>query len=344
MAPVTNARHIFIEIPTGLPEPGKHTAHDTSRTIDLENEPLHGGFLVKTLILSIDPYMRVKMRDASIKSYSPAYAIGEPLYGYGIGRVLRSESSALKPGDHIYGALTPHEEYFVRQDPEQFEVLKNEYNLPLSLFVGVLGMPGQTAYVGWKEFSKAKPGETAFVTTAAGAVGSFVIQLAKLDGLKVIASSGSDEKAAFAKAVGADVSFNYKKDSTKDVLDREGPIDVYWDNVGGETLDLALAAAKDYARIIECGMSSQYNASELYGIKNALFFVTKSLSLNGFIVYKIFHKYASDFYREVPKLVKDGKIKYEEHLKRGLDLVGEGLRDALDGRNQGKVVIVVADD
>ncbi|KAI0045917.1 alcohol dehydrogenase [Auriscalpium vulgare] len=342
MAPVTNARHIFTEIPTGLPEPGKHIAHDTSRTIDLENEPLNGGFLVKTLILAIDPYMRMKMRDASIKSYSPAYALGEPLYGYGIGRVLRSEDSALKPGDHIYG-LIPHEEYFVRQDPKQYVSLENEYNLPWSLYVGVLGMPGQTAYIGWKEFSKAKSGETAFVTTAAGAVGSFVVQLAKLNGLKVIASSGSDDKVAFAKAAGADVSFNYKKESTKEVLDREGPIDVYWDNVGGETLDLALAAANEYARFIECGMASQYNESERYGIKNAIFFVTKSLSMNGFIVSKLLHKHAADFYHEVPKLVKDGKIQFEEDLKRGLDQVGQGLRDISDGKNQGKVVIVVAD-
>lgn len=129
-------------------------------------------------------------------------------------------------------------------------------------------IPGQTAYYGWKLYSKAKAGETAFVSTAAGAVGSLVVQLAKRDGLRVVASSGSAEKVAYATECGADVSFNYKDEKVWDVLAREEKgIDVYFDNVGGEHLDAALASANRMGRFIECGMASQYNGEETYTVK-----------------------------------------------------------------------------
>lgn len=128
--------------------------------------------------------------------------------------------------------------------------------------------PGQTAYYGWKLYSKGKAGETAFISTAAGAVGSLVVQLAKRDGLRVVASSGSAEKVAYATECGADVSFNYKDEKVWDVLAREEKgIDIYFDNVGGEHLDAALANANRLARFIECGMASQYNGEETYTVK-----------------------------------------------------------------------------
>ena len=175
-----------------------------------------------------------------------------------------------------------HEEYSVYHGPLlpviPFRKIEN-IGLPWSLYTGVLGMPGastmarcssltnsrlynegQTAYLGWKGYSKAKAGETAFVSTAAGAVGSLVVQLAKRDGLRVVASSGSDDKAAYASECGADVSFNYKKDEVWDVLAREKKgVDVYFDNVGGEHLDAAFASANRFARFIICGMPSLHN-------------------------------------------------------------------------------------
>ncbi|KAJ3999475.1 hypothetical protein F5050DRAFT_1737935 [Lentinula boryana] len=266
MAPITNGRLIFKEIPTGYPIPGKTTVYDTTSTIDLENEPLDGSVLVKTLVLSVDPYLRGKMRAPERQSYTPPFFVGEPLYNFGVGKVVRSENSAFKAGDHVYGVLD-FAEYFVPKDITKLEVIAREPTLPYSVYVGAAGMPGQTSYYGWKEFAKAKAGEVVFVTTAAGPVGSIVVQLAKQDGLKVIASAGTDEKVKFCKEIGADVAFNYKTTNTTHVLAKEGPIDIYWDNVGGPTLEAAIANTALQARIIICGYISQYNGEEDYGIK-----------------------------------------------------------------------------
>ncbi|KAF9470780.1 NAD(P)-binding protein, partial [Pholiota conissans] len=258
MAPIINGRILFNSVPTGFPEPGKTTIYDTTQTIDLESIALDGGVLIKVLELSVDPYMRGRMRDPSVKSYAPAFVIGEPTYGFGVGVVVRSENPAFKTNDHVYGILE-HQHYIIKKDVSRIKVITNPNNLPWSTFIGVLGMPGRTAFMAWKEFSKAKPGETVFVSTGAGPVGSLVIQLAKKDGLKVIGSAGSEEKVQFMKEIGADVAFNYKTTKTAEVLEKEGPIDVYWDNVGGATLDAALEAASKGARFIECGMISTYN-------------------------------------------------------------------------------------
>ncbi|EMD32975.1 hypothetical protein CERSUDRAFT_118403 [Gelatoporia subvermispora B] len=343
MAPVKNGRHLFNEIPKGFPEPGKTTVYDESETIDLEKAPLNGGFLVKTLVLSIDPYMRGRMRDASIKSYAPPFYIGKPLDNFGVGKVLRSENPAFKAGDHVYGML-PFQEYFVAQDAQQFRLLENKEGLPWSAYVGVCGMPGQTAYYAWKEWSAAKKGEVAFVTSASGPVGATVVQLAKGDGCKVIASAGSDDKVAFVKTVGADVAFNYKTEDTRKVLEKEGPIDIFWDNVGGETLEAAIEAANVHGRFIECGMISQYNTSDPYPVKNLIQIVGKQLKIHGFIVFSMHDKYQDEFYREVPRRVAAGEIKYQEDITRGLDKVSEAILDVQTGKNQGKKVIVVADD
>ncbi|KAF8641658.1 hypothetical protein AX14_009854, partial [Amanita brunnescens Koide BX004] len=214
---VTNGRVLFNSIPTGYPVPGETVVYSESQEIDLERVELRGGFLLKTLVLSIDPFLRGQMRDENIPSYMPPFILGEPLSGFGVGVVLRSEDPGVKVGNHIYGILQ-HEEYHVYKKNEinSFKVLHNEYRLPWSVFVGAAGMPGKTAYYAWKLFSDAKKGETAFVTTGAGPVGSFVIQLAKRDGLKVIASAGSPEKIEFIKSIGADVAFNYKQTQTTD--------------------------------------------------------------------------------------------------------------------------------
>ncbi|KAJ4477154.1 NAD(P)-binding protein [Lentinula aciculospora] len=269
MAPITNGRLLFKDIPTGYPIPGETTIYDTSTTIDLENEPLNGSFLVKTLILSVDPYMRGKMRSPELESYTPPYFVDEPLYNYGVGKVIRSEHSAFHAGDHVYGILD-FAEYFIPKDISELKVIvRPESTLPFSVYVGAAGMPGQTSYYGWREYAKAKAGEVIFVTTAAGPVGSIVVQLAKQDGLKVIASAGSDEKVKFCKEIGADVAFNYKTTNTADILAREGPIDIFWDNVGGPILDVAISNAALHGRIIICGFITQYNNEEPYGIKVA---------------------------------------------------------------------------
>ncbi|KAF8558790.1 alcohol dehydrogenase [Imleria badia] len=341
MAPVTNARQIFNEIPTGYPIPGQTTVYDTTQTIDLENVPLNGGFLLKTLVLSIDPYMRGRMRDASVKSYISSFKLGQPLDNYGVGLVLRSENSAFEAGDHLYGRL-PFQEYSIQAEPHGFSKIENEHKLPWSVFVGAAGMPGQTAYCAWKEYAQAKKGEVAFITAGAGAVGSLVVQLAKRDGLKVIASAGSDDKVAFMKEIGADVVFNYKTTKTSEVLAKEGPIDVFWDNVGGETLDAALDAAARYARFIECGMISNYNGTP-YPVMNLTNILTREIKLYGFVVTSILPKHRNAFYKELPALLASNELVFKEDLTRGLEGAGEAILAVQKGTNNGKSVVVVAE-
>ncbi|KAF5377886.1 hypothetical protein D9615_006801 [Tricholomella constricta] len=342
MSPTRNARVLFNSVPTGFPEPGKTTVYDDTKTIDVDNVSLDGGFLVKTLVLSIDPYMRGRMRAPEAKSYSPPFTLGEPIASHGVGVVVRSELPEVKQGDHIYGLLS-HEEYSVRKNLEGLTTIKNEHNLPWSVYVGAAGMPGKTAYMAWKEYSKANNGETAFVTTGGGPVGSLVIQLAKLDGLKVIASAGSDEKVKFMESIGADVAFNYKTTNTAEVLEKHGPIDVYWDNVGGEVLDQALVAANTGARFIECGMISGYNTGGK-PIQNMMLVVGKSLSINGFIVTRLQPKYDAEFYATVPAKLANGELKYTEEISNGLDKVGDVILAVQKGTNKAKAVIKVADN
>lgn len=340
MAPVRNARVLFNEVPKGYPDPEKTLKYDVSSTIDLQNVSLNGGFLIKTLVLSMDPYLRGRMRDPSIKSYNVGFALGEPISAHGIGVVLRSDNPAIKPGDHVYGSFS-FEEYLIRDKSEAYKVIKNEEGLPLSTYIGVVGMPGETAYYGWKSYAKGKAGETVFVSTAAGPVGATVVQLAKSQGLKVIGSAGSEDKVKFLKEIGVDVAFNYKTTSTKEVLAEHGPIDIYWDHVGGQTLEAALDAANTFGRFIICGMISQYN-SEPHPIKNAFNILGKSLTVQGFIVGNLRSQYEEEFYRVVPKLVAEGKIKYREDVYDGLEKTGQALYDVQAGNNKGKAVIVVA--
>jgi hypothetical protein len=341
MAPVTNGRLVFNSVPTGYPEPGKTTVYDTKETIDVQTVELKGGFLVKTLELSVDPYMRGRMREATPGSYAVSFTLGEPVNNYGVGVVIRSEFSGVRAGDHVYGFL-PFQQYVIQNNLDRLKILENPHNLPWLTFVGVLGMPGQTAYMGWKEYAQAKKGEIAFVSGGAGAVGSLVIQIAKLDGLKVIASAGSEEKVKFMKDLGADVVFNYKTTSTNEVLEKEGPIDVYWDNVGGETLDAALVNAAQGARFIECGMISGYNNGG-QPVKNLVELVKRSISMHGFVVSRLYSKYAASFFSEMPAKVVSGEIQHREQLY-DLAHAGEAILAVQKGHNTAKAVIHVADE
>ncbi|PBK87212.1 NAD(P)-binding protein [Armillaria gallica] len=346
MSPIANGTLLFNEIPKGYPEPGKTTVYDTTQTIDLENVPLNGGILIKTLVLSVDPYLRGKMRDPSIESYSPPFHIGQPLTNYGVGLVLRSENPNIKVGEHIAGAIS-FQQYSVITDLKLSRVMviiKTEDSIPWSAYVGVLGMPARTAFYAWKEYSKAKKGEVTFVSSGAGAVGSMVIQLAKLDGLKVIASAGSDEKVEFMKQLGADVAFNYKKDDTVSVLKKVGPIDIYWDNVGGATLDAAFGSANRHARFLECGMITTYNFKDGYPFKNIFEIVSKRITINGFIEFDLTDKWKDEFYRVVPKKIASGEFKYAEDITNGLENAGEAIRRIQTGQNIAKSVVLVAED
>ncbi|KAF7324116.1 alcohol dehydrogenase [Mycena kentingensis (nom. inval.)] len=240
--------------------------------------------------------MRGKMRSPEKKSYSPAFVIGQPLYGYGIGVILRSENPGVAVGKYVYSGEIPHQQYTIFPASfKTFRFIEKHPKLSLTTYVGAAGMPGQTAYMGWKEFSKAKPGETAFITTGGGPVGSFVIQLAKKDGLEVIGSAGSEEKVEFMKSIGADVAFNYKTIDTREVLKEAGGIDIYWDNVGGDMLDAALEYSNVYGRFLQCGMVSGNNTG-MIPIKNLNQTYIKSLTLSGILVLRLLVKYEEEFY------------------------------------------------
>ncbi|KAJ7749803.1 alcohol dehydrogenase [Mycena maculata] len=342
MAPITNARVLFAAVPKDFPIPGETTVHDTSAKIDLETVPLNGGFLIKTLVLSIDPYMRGRMRPAGTKSYSEAFTLGAPIDGYGVCVVLRSENSAVAPGTFVYGTF-PHQQYTVLPNPQALTFLEKDPKLPWTVYVGAAGMPGQTAFCGWKEFSHAKKGETAFVTTGAGPVGSMVIQLAKREGLKVIASAGSDEKVEFMKEIGADVAFNYKTTDTRAVLAREGPVDVFWDNVGGDILDAALENTAIHGRHTFNPRPAGYNTG-YQGIKNMHEVFARSLTISGILVFRLQYKYAEEFYATIPRALGAGKIKYREDVSRGLETVGDMILRVQEGRNTGKAVVVVSEE
>ncbi|TBU57233.1 NAD(P)-binding protein [Dichomitus squalens] len=343
MAPIKNGRVIFNEIPTGYPVPGKTTVYDESETIDLDIVTLNGGILVKILALAVDPYLRRKMIDPKIPSFFPPWGVGQVLDNNGVGVVLRSEDPAYKVGSHVRGHF-PFQQYVVLHDPSQVgtHVLENKGNLPWSVHLGVLGMPGRTAHHGWSEFSHFKKGDVVFVTAASGPVGATVVQIAKAEGLKVIASAGSDEKVEFVKSIGADVAFNYKTTKTREVLEKEGFINIYWDNVGGESLEAALEFAAQKAHFIICGNISGYNTPDPYHVKNLQQLVWREITFHGFLIVSLLAKYQEEFDRTFPARVASGEIKYKEHIVRGLENAGQGLVDVLTGKNFGKCVLVVA--
>ncbi|ORY85356.1 hypothetical protein BCR35DRAFT_277888 [Leucosporidium creatinivorum] len=334
-----NTSLMYLQVPKGAPVPGQDLKKVTDDSFDPETAALHGGILLQTLALDLSPYMRGRMRDPSIKSYSPAMPLNQPVQTLGFAKVLRSESEGFKVGQTVRGYMNMST-YVVL--PAQYlagvKVIENKAGLPSTTMLGGAGMPGYTAWWSYKNIGLPKKGEAIFISAAAGAVGQIVGQLAKQDGLKVIGSAGSDDKVKFIKEeLAFDVAFNYKKESTAEIL-KEHPFDIYYDNVGGETLDEAFMHINNHGRIIACGAVSQYNktADERYGIKNSMQIVAKQLTMRGFIMDA--DKDLTDFYEQMPELIASGKIKVREAVYKGLD-DGEAFRDLLDGTAEGKVVI-----
>ncbi|KAJ7665599.1 alcohol dehydrogenase [Mycena rosella] len=348
MAPIQNARVLFNSVPSGESAArGPNVLGSPSRRADYPAAPLNGGFLLKVLVLSVDPYFRGKIRAPEKKSYSPGFIIGAPLEGYGIGVVLRSETPGVEVGKYIYGLTIPHQEYLMLPELSDLEIIEKHPGLPWPAYVGAAGMPGKTAYVGWKEYSDAKPvtipARTPLSALISGAVGSVVIQLAKQAGMKVIASAGSEEKVQYMKDLGADVAFNYKTTDTRAVLAKEGPINVYWDNVGSEVLEAALDFAAIHGRFSKCGMISGYNTGH-QGIKNLKLVYGRSLNIHGILVFRLQAKYDKEFYATIPAKLASGEIKYAEEITRGQNKVGDDILAVRKGENKAKAVIVVAEE
>jgi NADPH-dependent curcumin reductase CurA len=321
--------------PTGWP-----TA-ETFRPVEVDvPAPGPGQVLVRNLVMSLDPAMRGRMNDA--KSYVPPFQLDQPLSGGAVGEVVESASEDFAPGDVVLHWLGWRQ--FALLDAEA--VRKIDPTLaPPSAYLGVLGMPGLTAYVGIIDIAQMKPGETVFVSGAAGAVGSLAGQIAKLRGAgRVIGSAGSAAKVKhLTEDLGFDAAFNYKDGPTRPQLKQAAPdgIDVYFDNVGGEQLEASIAALNRFGRVAVCGAISQYNESEPVGPRNMALIITKRLTLRGFIVLDHNDRQAA-FVEEVGGWLREGKVKFEETVVDGLENAPDAFLGLLRGENLGKMLVKIA--
>nr|AAM88292.1 reductase RED1 [Bipolaris maydis] len=345
-----NKSLIFKNPPIGWPKPDVDFGVEC-RPIDINGDIPLGGVILKNCYVSLDPYQRGRMRAPTVDSYSPPFTIGDPMEGHVISRVIRSASTKLQPGDFVSG-VGPIQEFSVLSAGvvDGFTRIENPYNLNLEIFLGPLGMPGLTAYSSFYEIGKPKKGETIFISAASCAVGQLVGQLAKREGLYVIGSVGDDEKVEFiTKGLGFDVGFNYKKEVIGEALMRVAPegIDIYFDNVGGQTLESALYAMRPRGRIVVSGMISQYNLqpSELYGVKNLFMVITNRITIQGFIVTDsdMGPKYSAEHLKNVSQWIYDGSLKPKIHVDTGMDHACQSFINMLKGRKIGKAVLQIAD-
>ncbi|GAB7344209.1 hypothetical protein MBLNU457_2100t1 [Dothideomycetes sp. NU457] len=348
---VSNKSLVFKAVPSGYPVPGKDLIVEESQFDENQSAP-SGGLTLKYNHFSFDPYMRGRMRPAEVKSYAPAFDLGKPITSRGIATVLKSDNDKYKSGDLVIANMVSVQEYAaLNKDTVDavIQPLENPHKIDPKVFLGALGMPGLTAYSSLYDIGKPKKGEVIFISSAAGAVGQLVGQIAKHEGLKVIGSAGEDEKIEFiTKELGFDAAFNYKKEKTSDALKRLAPegIDIYYENVGGETLEAAITALNVKGRIVACGMISQYNLppEESYGVKNLMQFVAKRLEMRGFIVgdKDMGPVYAADHQKNVQKWVAEGQFKPKSFETVGMDNAPEGLVGIFKGKNFGKAVLTLA--
>src|SRR6266481_9941617 len=297
----------------------------------LQNEQV----LVRNLYMSIDPYMRGRMSDR--KSYVPPFELGKPLEGGAVGEVVESRASQFKPGETVTSNLG-WREYFLASAKELRPVSRDVQ--PLSVYLGALGMTGMTAWAGL-ELVGVKTGEVIYVSGAAGAVGSVAGQLAKLRGCRVIGSAGSDQKLKFLREeCGFDSAFNYKTGSVFEQLKLAAPegIDVYFDNVGSETLEAALSALRVHGRIIACGSISVYNDEKPRpGPCNLFNVTTKRLTIKGLLVLDWLDRW-KDFEQETGGHFRAGKLKHQETIVEGIESAAPAFIGLFEGQNVGKMV------
>jgi NADPH-dependent curcumin reductase CurA len=301
-----------------------------------------GDVLIRNIWMSVDPYMRGRMYADG--AYNTPYKLGEVLDGGAIGEVVRSGDSTLKPGDLVDNFLGWREAFIapaatVRKLPAR--------GLPPQLYLGAMGMPGLTAYGGLLEIGKPQAGETVFVSGAAGAVGSLVVQIAKNLGCFVIASAGTQEKAHWLMSIGADRVVNYK--TARNLTEALGAaahrgVDVYFDNVGGDHLEAAIHVANRNARICGCGMISQYDRlGAANAPKNMFMLYSKTLKLEGFTVAQFLGPVRRAFLRDMSAWITAGKIQCRETIFEGLDNAPAAFVALFSGANTGKMLVKLGD-
>ena len=318
--------------PVGMPT----AANFEVASVDLA-APGPGEVQVRNRFMSVDPYMRGRMYDRA--SYVPPFQIGEVLQGHAVGEVTLSNDPGFAPGD-VVNSMWGWREAF-NASGKTLTKLPPLGQVPMQATLGVLGMPGLTAYAGLLEIGQPKPGETVFVSGGAGAVGSVVAQIAKLKGCTVVATAGSDEKCDWLRSRGIDHAINYKAGPLLAAVQAAAPkgIDVYFDNVGGEHLEVAIEVARQGARFAECGMISGYNATEpTPGPRNIIMVVGKSLKIQGFIVSNFAHLQAQ-FLADMTGWIGEGKIVWEETIMDGIAAAPDAFLGLFSGSNTGKMLV-----
>ncbi|KAB1905051.1 NADP-dependent oxidoreductase [Micromonospora sp. AMSO31t] len=301
--------------------------------------PGPGQLVVRNQFMSVDPYMRGRMND--VKSYVPPFRLDAPLDGGAVGEVVASEAEGFAPGDVVLHGLGWREYALVDAKGAR----KVDPGLaPVTAYLGVLGMTGLTAYAGLLDVAAMKPGETVFVSGAAGAVGSMVGQIAKLRGAgRVVGSAGSAAKVERLRALGFDAAFDYHDGPVRDQLRAAAPdgVDVYFDNVGGEHLEAAIGAMNLHGRAAICGMIAQYNATEPPAApRNLALLIGKRLTLRGFLVGDHGHL-REQFVQEMAGWLRDGRISYDETVVDGIERAPEAFLGLLRGENLGKMLVRV---
>ena len=318
----------------------------TPENFDITEEPVgdpgDGQILVRNLCMSVDPYMRGRMNDA--KSYVEPFGLNEVMQAGVVGQVIASNNEGFAEGDVVTGMLG-WEQYSVSDGEGVRKV--DAAAAPISWHLGVLGMPGLTAWAGLMDVAKLQEGENVFISAASGAVGSVAGQIAKIHGCHVAGCAGSDEKLEVLKdEFGYDAAFNYKKsDSIAKSVAEVCPsgIDVNFENVGGEIFEAALWNMRPFGRIALCGMISNYNDAELQpGPRGMASIIGKRLTIRGFIVTDHAAS-AGVFAQNVGEWIKTGKLKYRETVTEGIENAPNAFIDMLKGGNIGKQIVKIAD-
>ena len=334
--PPLNKRITLAARPSGMPKPSDFKLVESPIP-----EPGSGEMLIRMLYVSVDPYMRGRMND--VKSYAPPVQIGEVMGAGAVGKVVASHNPQFQPGDAVEGFFG-WQEYAISDGNG---VRKLDPKLaPISTALSVLGMPGLTAYFGLLDIGKPRPGDTVVVSGAAGAVGSIVGQIAKINGCRVVGIAGSDQKVAWLRdELGFDAAFNYK--TTGDYVQKLNElcpkgIDVYFDNVGGNITDAVFRLINTGARIVVCGQIALYNAEKPEAGPRLLgHLIVKQARAEGFLVFRYASRYTEGL-QQMAEWFKAGKLKYREQFVDGIENAPRAFIGMLQGENTGKQLVRVA--
>jgi NADPH-dependent curcumin reductase CurA len=322
--------------PTGFPS-------ETDFALQTEAVP-HAGpgqVVVRNEVMSVDPAMRGRMND--VPSYVAPFQLGRPLEGGAVGTVVESQSPDVQVGDSVLHGLGWRE--YALLDAAGVRVVDTSL-APASAYLGVLGMPGLTAYAGLLDVARLRPDETVFISGAAGAVGTLAGQIARLRGARVVVgSAGSAEKVRYlTEDLGFDAAFNYRDGDIRAQLKRHTPdgIDVYFDNVGGEQLEAALFRMNLHGRVLVCGAISQYNGPEGPGIRNLSLLISKRITMHGFLVIDHWSRRQA-FVEEMAGWLREGKVQVAETFVDGIEHAVDAFLGMLKGANLGKMIVRIGE-